>query len=359
MSQQPPLPYHIDYAPLPKSRVRKVFKIALYFTGVLIAEFGLIGVPLVASGYNNQVGDIAIVIGILALIGSLFIFFRKGYSVHYLSWKQYLLWILGATIAAIVAIVAEFALVPDLNTNDKSMPIPSAIFAGIIFLYGIALLWTAHIKPPLRQLVDESVLSILQNSPAKQISLAELLARLQREFNCSDTILNQMINSLDYVEQIDIPGTNTRVCQLKGMKGKVLFPQVYGITTDGLRQSVRRAISMLNENEVDLGLFSLSRDFENTLKAYLIAASAKGKFQIPTKDPPERWKLAHMIDWARNDRIITDNAILNYLRQERNNRAHGGMPSLAERKLLMKNVQHLAGLYIDYIKLLDNLIYSL
>ncbi len=66
-----------------------------------------------------------------------------------------------------------------------------------------------------------------------------------------------------------------------------------------------------------------------------------------------------MIDWARNDRIITDNAILNYLRQERNNRAHGGMPSLAERKLLMKNVQHLAGLYIDYIKLLDNIIYSL
>lgn len=137
------------------------------------------------------------------------------------------------------------------------------------------------------------------------------------------------------------------------------FPQVYTITSDGLRQSVIRALSMLNEEEVDLGLFSLSRDFENTLRTYLTRAREKGQVQIPVKDPPERWKLANMIDWARNNRIITDTTVLNYLRQERNDRVHGEMPSLEERQLFMKKIDFVAGLYIDYIKIFDDRLHAL
>ncbi len=66
-----------------------------------------------------------------------------------------------------------------------------------------------------------------------------------------------------------------------------------------------------------------------------------------------------MIACLRSNSIVTDDAALSYLRQIRNDRAHGGTPTLAERRLLMNNVQHLAGLYIDYIKFFDDLIRTL
>src|SRR2546426_451051 len=281
-------------APLPQSRTRKAFKIALYFIGFFIAEIGLLGAAASASSnkdFTNRLFGVALAIGIVAFIGSTIIFFRRRYHVYGLRWFRYLLWTLIATAGFIIAIALEYAIVP--NPSDKFLP--SGILGLILIFYGVALVWIACIKPPIRQLVDESTLSILQSLPAKQITLTELLERLQSEFHCSEGTLLQIINGLNYLEQIDIPGTSTRVCSMKGIMGKAVFPQVYGIVTHELRQSVVRALTMLNENEVDLGLFSLSRDFENTLKAYFIAASAKGIFQIPVKDPPERWKLAHMI----------------------------------------------------------------
>jgi len=87
-------------------------------------------------------------------------------------------------------------------------------------------------------------------------------------------------------------------------------------------------------------------------------AVAKGKMSLPVTKPPEEWMLNAMIDWItseKNKKIITDKAVLNYLRQIRNNRAHGGVPSIEERHMLMIGVQYLAGLYIDYIELLDDL----
>ena len=191
------------------------------------------------------------------------------------------------------------------------------------------------------------------------MSLSEIILRLQRENNCPKATLYQYIANLDYIERLNIPNTQKKICRMKEIKDEAAFPQAYSIATESLRQSVIRAISMLNETEVDLGLFSLSRDFENTLKAYLIAAGARGKFQIPTQEPPNRWRLANMIDWALKGGIITDSAALNYLRQERNSRAHGGTPSLAERQLIMGSVQYTAGMCIGYIKLLDDLIQNL
>jgi len=217
----------------------------------------------------------------------------------------------------------------------------------------------AAAKGDLRHRINESVRNILETTPNKEMSLSEIIVRLQRENNCPKATLYQYIANLDYIERLNIPNTQKKICRMKEIKDEAAFPQAYSIATESLRQSVIRAISMLNETEVDLGLFSLSRDFENTLKAYLIAAGARGKFQIPTQEPPNRWRLANMIDWALKGGIITDSAALNYLRQERNSRAHGGTPSLAERQLIMGSVQYTAGMCIGYIKLLDDLIQNL
>jgi hypothetical protein len=62
-----------------------------------------------------------------------------------------------------------------------------------------------------------------------------------------------------------------------------------------------------------------------------------------------------MVDCARDHDIVTDHAVFHFLRQQRNDRAHGTMPSLEERRILMSSAQYIAGLYVDYIKLLSDL----
>ena len=338
--------------------IRRTFKVLLYLVGVFFAAFGILGVIatiLGAVGDNSRPGYFILFFEAIAIIVSMLFFFRRRYKAPCLRWSQYLWWILGATGGLPLALLLEFSFVP--NPNDTHLPL--AIFGLIFLLYGVALAYIAHLKPSLRQQVDESAQTILKTMPGKQISKAELIAGLQRDYKLPGQMLYQYIDGSKYIEQVDIPGTSIRVCRIKGTKIRLAFPQVHNITTYSLRQSVARTLPFLNEENVDIGLFLLSKEFEATLKAYLLTANAKGKLQIPVKDPPDKWKLAQMIDWVRNNDIITNPAVLNYLRQTRNDRAHGAMLSLAERHVHMMTVQYLAGLYIDYIKLFDDLSYRL
>gem|GEM_PF-2878402 len=358
MSQPPSWSAQAGYAPPPTMTVRRIFKIFLYFVGVFLAEFGLLGAALSIPGSTNRTGDIAFFVGIAALIASLIYFFRTRFKARCLPWLQYLWWIVGVTIGGILAIALEFAIVP--NLNGKSQSVSSAILVGIILFYGIALIVIAHLQPSLRHQVGESVRRILNTTPGKQMIVADLVACLQNEYKYSDAILYQYVGDLDDVEQMAIPGTSTRLCRIKGTQEAIAFPQVYSITTYDLRQNVARALQFLNEENVDIGLFLLSKGFEDTLKAYLVAANTKGILStIPGNKSPEKLSLAEMVSCVKNNGIITNDAVLSLLRQGRNDRAHGGMPSLAERQVLMKSVPYIAGMYIDYIKLLDDLTHSL
>ncbi len=132
-----------------------------------------------------------------------------------------------------------------------------------------------------------------------------------------------------------------------------LFPQVHTIISNDLRQKILRALDYLNLDNIDIGLFLLSKEFEATLKAALETGFSNGKLQFPPRTSLSKMKLTDMIGCAIKNQIVSDSAILNYLRQERNERAHGSMPKLSEREVLMKYSSLLAGLYIDYMKLLD------
>ncbi|MFL5691577.1 MAG: hypothetical protein ACJ795_07205 [Ktedonobacteraceae bacterium] len=135
---------------------------------------------------------------------------------------------------------------------------------------------------------------------------------------------------------------------------KVLeFPQIQSIASVNLRENIERALNFLDEENVDVGLFLLSKEFEATLKICLIVAQSKGILQTTPGPDPDKWLLANMVDCATKHRIITDKGVVQYLRQERNNRSHGSMPSQAERKILMENINYLAGLYIGYIEMLE------
>jgi len=136
------------------------------------------------------------------------------------------------------------------------------------------------------------------------------------------------------------------------------FEQIDDIVNEDLREKVKRAIALLDLDNVDAGLFMLGKEFEATLKRYLEKASSMDKITPPRGDR-DKWNLAGMIACAQRNGIIADRGALEYLRAKRNERAHGSMPSLRERQILMDNVELVAGIYIDYIRLFDDLFHDL
>ena len=211
-------------------------------------------------------------------------------------------------------------------------------------------------KKTLRLMVDETVRKMLQTSPGNQIALSALVRYLVDKFNRRDKTFYHYISDLDYIEKFKIPDTSVVMCRLKREVSHLPFPQVEEIKTSELRQKIGRALTFLHENDVDISLFLLSKEYEATLKNYLLTGQSKGKFLSLSSN---RLGLDGMINFIKSENIITDQAVLHFLRQKRNDRAHGTMPEIGERRMMMKYAHVTAGMYIDYIKYFDDLLHAL
>jgi hypothetical protein len=207
----------------------------------------------------------------------------------------------------------------------------------------------------LSEQVDLTVKEILEAAPNKQVSLAELVKRVQRKYSCPKHTVYQYISKLDYVEKFNIPGSSATMCKAKEVAKSLVFPRVQEIRSHDLRSNIERALLYLNEESVDIGLFLISKEFEVTLKKYLVLANSKGVLAKTPGPDSNKWTLNNMISCLISNEIITDDSIPDYLRKERNHRAHGKMPTPLEREVLMNNAPSLASKYIDYIKLFDDL----
>jgi Bacterial RNA polymerase, alpha chain C terminal domain/Sigma-70, region 4 len=214
-------------------------------------------------------------------------------------------------------------------------------------------------KKTLRQLIYESAREILVSAPNKQMPLNELVSRLKTKHSAARYTIYAYVSNLDYLERVELPGGIGKLCRIKDSGQGIQFPQIEGIRDVQLRERILRAISFLDKENVDIGLFLLSKEFESVLKSYLVMAQSKGKLKsIPAGDS-KNWKLAHMVDCAKANEIITDSGTLHLLRQERNDRAHGPMPSEGERQVLTNSAPYIGGLYLDYIKLFEDLSHAL
>lgn len=196
-----------------QSRGRRTFKIILYFIGVLLAIFFMTGLGLYATNMSNVGGYVGLLVGVIAAGISIFIFFHNKYHIHYLRWREYMWWLLGITVAFIMLVIFVTTVLP-LFTGKQTMYI---ILDIVFLLYGIGLIWIAHMKPSLAQQINESVYRILKAEPAKQMALPELITHLQKEYKHQDT-LNQYLGNLDYIEQVNVPGTSIILCRLKPPK---------------------------------------------------------------------------------------------------------------------------------------------
>lgn len=193
--------------------IKRLLRIVLYCVGIFVAELGIFGIGLYAFNDSSPMECIGGFLG-LALAGiGLLVFFRQGYHRHGLHWTQYLWWILGTTAGGFILLFLAFGF-----TSPGYTSIGNTLGAIIITLYGIALAWIAYLQPPLRQQIAERVPLILHAIPTRQLPLAELIFYLQNEYKCSTQSAYQCLSTLDYLEQIDIPGLPMKMCQMKRPK---------------------------------------------------------------------------------------------------------------------------------------------
>jgi hypothetical protein len=198
--------------------------------------------------------------------------------------------------------------------------------------------------------LKNDIQSILDRSQGYQLELSKLVEKLLDLKIYKKPTIYAYIDKSDIIEKYTNPENRVVFCRLKHHISSQ-FPQAINITDPLIKAEVGRAIENFTMNNVDIGLFLLGRQFEVVIKRALLKGIQKSAIVLPTNIPsdPLKWKLSHMVDAAKQCGLITDLGVVNLLRQERNDRAHGDTPSLDERQIMLNNIQYLAGLYIEYI----------
>ena len=216
-------------------------------------------------------------------------------------------------------------------------------------------------KKTLRDKVSDRVRAILETVPGNQIKYAELIEILINEFKRVRNTFYQYVGELEFIEKFVAPGTNFTSIRLKSNNPNFSFDQVEEITDENLKRKINRSIKKFTLDDIDNGLFLLSKEFESTIKIFLEKALKKGVLIHVGMlgGDSTKWRLHNMIECVYSNGFITDKGLYHYLRQERNNRSHGTMPSEEERRLMLKSAQLLGGMYIDSIILFKDLTNSI
>lgn len=204
------------------------------------------------------------------------------------------------------------------------------------------------VKELLRDKIQNEIISILQANPNKPITKGQLYCQVKKEVDCLRPTFYQYLSSMNDVKQYTENGKHYCLFEYQEQQSSVdIDSKLLNSCQDSeLLNRLRRAISKLNIEEIDLGLFELGRVFENELKDYLEVAKQHSVIQVNRKDLE---KLVSMIDCVVREKVVSKGYYLHILREERNERAHGKIPNLDERKTILNKAHYIAELYIQNI----------
>lgn len=203
----------------------------------------------------------------------------------------------------------------------------------------------------IRDSVRNEVRDFLLEQPENSAPLSVIASHVMKKTGCIKPTFYQYLSEMENIRKSY--SNAVIICKLiepNKIAEPLLFPQIDPIADIELQDNLKRAIKNLNIDNVDLGLFQLGKILENELRSFLTLAKAKNAFQISNKD---LGRLVDMIDCIERNGIITQKHHLTLLREHRNERAHGDIPNLIERKKLMQYAPFLGDLYINYIVLLN------
>ncbi len=205
-----------------------------------------------------------------------------------------------------------------------------------------------HRKRTLRDKVQDEILSILQNNPNRAIVKGVIYNQVNKVVECKKQTFYMYLREMKDIKQYLENGKHYCLFEHQEEKGSIDIDMNLLAECSDLKllDQLKRVIGKLNVDEVDLGLFDLGRIFENELKDYLMAARDHAVIQVNQKDLQ---RLVNMIDCVVREKVATKGYYLHILREERNERAHGKIPNLEERKKLLNKAHYVADLYIQKI----------
>ena len=246
-------------------------------------------------------------------------------------------------------------LVPNLSIvrlekdiNAKNYLAKVAVYTGIEHL-DIGKQKTARTYKPrkqtLREKVQIAIMDYLKQQPENEALVADTAKFVEKYTGCKRQTFYRYLGEMDSVDKREI--AKKLYCFIKPeIAPTPKFPKIDLIDEQKLRDNLLRATSNLTIENVDSGLFQLGKIFEGELKTYLQVVKDKNILSLTRKDIG---RLVDMIDCVERNGIVKNKHHLNLLRQERNEHAHGEIPTEQERKRLMEQAPFLAGLFIDYI----------
>ncbi|MHC5744754.1 MAG: hypothetical protein ACYTXT_23215 [Nostoc sp.] len=203
-------------------------------------------------------------------------------------------------------------------------------------------------KELLRDKIKNEIISILQAHPNKPITKGDLYFQVRKEVECLRPTFYRYLSNMKDIKQYIENGKSYCLFKYQEQENSVNIDSALLTNCSDLEllNRLKRAINKLNIDEVDLGLFELGRIFENELKDYLIVAKQHSVIQIYRKDIE---KLVSMIDCVVRENVVSKGYYLHILREDRNERAHGKIPNLDERKTILNKAHYVADLYIQNI----------
>jgi len=206
--------------------------------------------------------------------------------------------------------------------------------------------------PTLRQMMRIEVQKYLYGMPGREAPLSDVVNNILQKMDCSKATVYQYLSKMEQIEKRVSDGVV--MCSLVGEEPKSLveIQEVQDIVDERLKEGLRRALSLINIENVDIGYFELGRIFENELRIFLENARRDDSFEVTRADLRN---LSSMIDCVERNQIVTNKHHLTFLRHERNQRAHGAPPSLEQRRELLDQTQFIAGIFVYYIIQFHNL----
>jgi len=203
-------------------------------------------------------------------------------------------------------------------------------------------------KVLLRTRVQEEALAVLKEQPNEPLKKGDLYSEVCKTVKCQRPTFYRYLSEMQEVRQFKEGNQYFAVFEHEEDVTRIDI-DLAGYTLDPtLEKELKRPLSKLTVDEVDIALFELGLLFENKLREFLNAARSEGTITISSKD---MGRLTDMVNCVVREGVVTTGHHLNTLREERNKRAHGTIPTLQERQRLFNKAHYVADLFVKYIVL--------
>tara|TARA_R110002072_G_C7938528_1_gene532270 strand:+ start:71 stop:2377 length:2307 start_codon:yes stop_codon:yes gene_type:complete len=201
-------------------------------------------------------------------------------------------------------------------------------------------------KVLLRDRVQGEIRSILFDRPNTPVTKGDLYKDVSKTIKCLRPTFYQYLDKMSDIRQFKDGSSYYAIYDHVENVEKIDIDISKYTDDPKIKELLKRPLSLLTVENVDIALFELGLIFETSLKEYLEKQKAEKAFNVNSKDMS---RLVNMIECVVREKVVTKGHHLSTLREERNSRAHGKSPSKQEREELYNKAHYISDLFVKYI----------